>query len=89
LRPSPVTSQFDIAVNQKSEVDRLVTALTAVLAKTKPGRDIILAALVELGSHYSDQSPVTASSVTATPVTPSLVTSSLAVAGSLKRRRVG
>lgn len=78
-RPSPVTSEFDIAVNQQSEVDRLVTALTAVLAKTNPGRDIILAALVELGSQFTDQPPVTAPPVTA----------SLAVAAPLKRRRAG
>ena len=78
-RPSPVTSEFDIAVNQQSEVDRLVTALTAVLAKTDPSRDIILAALVELGSQFTDHQPVTAPSVT----------TSLAVAAPLKRRRAG
>ena len=78
-RPSPVTSEFDIAVNQQSEVDRLVTALTAVLAKTNPGRDIILAALVELGSQFTDQAPVNAPPVTA----------SLAIVPPLKRRRAG
>ena len=78
-RPSPVTSEFDIAVNQQSEVDRLVTALTAVLAKTNPSRDIVLAALVELGSQFTDHPPVTAPSVT----------TSLTVAAPLKRRRAG
>ena len=71
-RPSPVTSEFDIAVNQQSEVDRLVTALAAVLADANPSRDIILAALVELGSRLTEQPPI---------VTP------LASAGTLKRRR--
>jgi len=71
-RPSPVTSEFDIAVNQQSEVDRLVTALTAVLADVNPSRDIILAALVELGSRLTEHPPI---------VTP------LASAGTLKRRR--
>lgn len=71
-RPSPITSEFDIAVNQQSEVDRLVTALSAVLTEAKPSRDIILAALVELGSQYSESEPV---------VTP------LASARTLKRRR--
>jgi hypothetical protein len=73
-RPSPVTSEFDIAVNQQSEVDRLVTAFAAVVAKTKPSRDIILAALVELGSQFTEQPPV---------VTP------LAAARTLRRRRAG
>jgi hypothetical protein len=73
-RPSPVTSEFDIAVTQKAEVDRLVTALEAVLAKTNPSRDIILAALVELGSQFTDHPSVTAP---------------LAVTGPLKRRRAG
>lgn len=71
-RPSPVTSEFDIAINQQSEVDRLVTALATVLAKTNPDRSIILAALAELGSQFTDQSPV---------VTP------LTATGTLKRRR--
>lgn len=70
-RPSPVTSEFAIAVNQQSEVDRLVRAFGAVLAKINPGRDIILAALVELGSQFTEHPPV---------VTP-------LVAGTLKRRR--
>ena len=78
-RPSPVTSEFDIAVTQQSEVDRLVIALEAVLAKTKPSRDVILAALVELGSQFTDQPPVTAPPIT----------TSLAVAVPLKRRRAG
>jgi hypothetical protein len=73
-RPSPVTSEFDIAVTQKAEVDRLVTDLEAVLAKTNPSRDIILAALVELGSQFTDHPCVTAP---------------LAVTGPLKRRRAG
>ncbi len=73
-RPSPVTSEFDIAVNQQSEVDQLVTAFAAVVAKTNPSRDIILAALVELGSQFTEHLPV---------VTP------LAAAGTLKRRRTG
>jgi hypothetical protein len=73
-RPSPVTSEFDIAVTQKAEVDRLVTDLEAVLAKTNPSRDIILAALVELGSQFTDHPSVTAP---------------LAVTGPLKRRRAG
>jgi hypothetical protein len=71
-RPSPVTSEFDIAVNQQSEVDRLVTAFAAVVAKTKPSRDIILAALVELSSQFTEHPPV---------VTP------LTATGTLKRRR--
>ena len=78
-RPSPVTSEFDIAVTQQSEVDRLVTALEAVLAKTNPSRDIILAALVELGSQFTDHPPVKAPPIT----------TSLAVAAPLKRRRAG
>ena len=57
-RPSPVTSEFDIAVNQQSEVDLLVTAFAAVVAKTNPSRDIILAALVELGSQFTENPPV-------------------------------
>ena len=73
-RPSPVTSEFDIAVNQQSEVDRLVTAIAAVVAKTNPSRNIILAALVELGSQFTEHPPV---------VTP------LPAAGTLKRRRAG
>ncbi len=73
-RPSPVTSEFDIAANQQSEVDRLVTALAAVVAKTTFSRDIVLAALVELGSQFTEQPPV---------VTP------LTAAGALKRRRAG
>jgi hypothetical protein len=73
-RPSPVTSEFDIAINQQSEVDRLVTALGAVLAKTNPSRDIVLAALVELGSQLTEHPPV---------VTP------LAAARTLKRQRAG
>lgn len=78
-RPSPVTSEFDIAISQQSEVDRLVTALTAVLAKTNPNRDIILAALVELGSQFHKHPPVTAPPVT----------TSLPVAAPLKRRKAG
>ena len=73
-RPSPVTSEFDIAIDQKSEVDRLVTALGAVLAKSNPSRDIILAALVELGSQFTGHPPV---------VMP------LAAPRSLKRQRAG
>jgi hypothetical protein len=73
-RPSPVTSEFDIAVHQRSEVNRLVTALAAVVAKTNPSRDIILAALVELGSQFTEGPPV---------VTP------LAAARTFKRQRVG
>ena len=73
-RPSPVRSEFDIAANQQSEVDRLVTAFAAVVAKTNPSRDIILAALVEVGSRFTGHPPV---------VTP------LAAAGPLKRRRAG
>ena len=88
-RPSPVTSEFDIAVTQQSEVHRLVMDFEAVLAKTRPSRDVILAALVELGSQFTDHPHVTAPPVTATPVTPSIVASSVAVAGPLKRRRAG
>jgi hypothetical protein len=73
-RPSPVTSEFDIAVNQQSEIDRLVTAFAAVVAKTKPSRDIILAALVELGSQFTEHLPTV---------------TSLSSAGTLKRRRTG
>ena len=71
-RPSPVTSEFDIAVNQQSEVDLLVTAFAAVVAKTNPSRDIILAALVELGSQFTEN--------------PAVVTQ-LANTRTLKRRR--
>lgn len=73
-RPSPVTSEFDVAVNQQAEVDRLVTAFAAVVAKANPSRDIVLAALVELGSQFTVRPPV---------VTP------LAAAGTPKRRRTG
>jgi hypothetical protein len=70
-RPSPVTSEFDIAINQQSEVDQLVAALGAVLANTHSSRDIVLAALLELGSRYSEHSHM---------VVPS-------TSGTLKRRR--
>ncbi len=67
-RPSPVTSAFDIAVNQQSEVDRLVRTVAAVIAKTNPSRDIVLAALIELGSQFTEHPPV----VTPLPVTEAL-----------------
>lgn len=57
-RPSPVTSEFDVAINQQSEVHRLVTALSAVLAKTNPSRDIVLAALAELSIQFTERTPI-------------------------------
>lgn len=73
-RPSPVTPEFDIAIHQQPEVNRLVTALHAVIMKTSPSRDVALAALAELGSQLAERPPV---------VTP------LAAVRTLKRQRVG
>ena len=71
-RPSPITSEFDIAADQQCEVKRLVTAFAAVITKTNPSRDIILAALVEMGNQFNKHLPVM---------------TSLPTAGTLKRRR--
>jgi hypothetical protein len=71
-RPSPVTSEFDIALHQQPEINLLVIALRAVLTKASPSRDIALAALAELGSQLAEHPPV---------VTP------LAAARTLKRQR--
>ena len=57
-RASPVTPEFDIAIHQQPEVNRLVTALHAVITKTSPSRDIALAALAELGSQLAERPPV-------------------------------
>ena len=57
-RPAPITPEFDIRVDQQPEVDRLVSALRAVLTTTSPSRDIALAALAELGSQLAEHSPV-------------------------------
>jgi hypothetical protein len=73
-RASPVTPEFDIAIHQQPEVNRLVTALQAVITETCPSRDIALAALAELGSQLAERPPV---------VTP------LAAARVLKRQRAG
>jgi len=73
-RASPVTPEFDIAIHQQPEVNRLVTALRAVLANASPSRDIALAALAELGSQLAEHPPV---------VTP------LTAVPTFKRQRVG
>jgi len=53
-RPSPVTSEFDVALHQQPEINQLVVALRAVLTKASPSRDVALAALAELGSQLTE-----------------------------------
>ena len=53
-RPAPITPEFDIAIGQKAEVDRLVASLRAVLVETGSGRDVALAAIAELGSQLAE-----------------------------------
>jgi hypothetical protein len=57
-RPSPVTSDFDIALHQQPEINKLVIALREVLNRASPNRDIALAALAELGSQLAEEPPV-------------------------------
>ena len=59
-RDSPVTPEFDIAIHQQPEVNRLVIALRAIIARTSPSRDVALAALAELGSQLGELPPVEA-----------------------------
>jgi hypothetical protein len=54
-RPAPITPEFDIAIDQQPEVDFLVSALRAVLAKNHTSRDVALAALAELGSELAER----------------------------------
>ena len=57
-RPSPITPEFDIAVDQQPEVDRLVAAFSALLSKNQSSRNVALAALAELGSQLAESIPV-------------------------------
>lgn len=58
-RPSPITSEFDIALHQQPEINQLLVALRAVLTKSNASRDIALAALAELGSQLAEHAPPT------------------------------
>ena len=60
-RPAPITPEFDIRLDQQPEVDKLVSALRAVLATASPSRDIALAALAELGSQLAEDDAVVTS----------------------------
>ncbi len=73
-RQSPLTPEFDIAIHQQPEVNRLVKDLRAVITNASASRDIALAALAELGSELAEGPP------NATP---------LAEVGAFKRQRVG
>jgi hypothetical protein len=53
-RPSPVTPEFNIAIDQQPEVDRLTAALRSVVNKNHASRDVALAALAELGSQLAE-----------------------------------
>jgi hypothetical protein len=55
-RPSPVTREFDIAVDQQPEVDRLVAAFCTILAKSQTSRNVALAALAEVGNQLAEPS---------------------------------
>ena len=57
-RPAPITPEFDIRIDQQPEVDKLVSALRAVLATAGISRDVALAALAELGSQLAEDDAV-------------------------------
>jgi hypothetical protein len=57
-RPAPITPEFDIRLDQEPEVDRLVSALRAVLTTAAPSRDVALAAIAELGSELAENDAV-------------------------------
>jgi hypothetical protein len=60
-RPGPITPEFHITLDQRPQVDSLVSAFHAVLNESRPSRDVALAALAELGSQLAAQSPTSIS----------------------------
>jgi hypothetical protein len=57
-RPSPITPEFDISIDEQVDVDDLVLELHALLVKNHVSRDVALAAIAELGSQLAEAPPV-------------------------------
>jgi hypothetical protein len=57
-RPSPITPEFDISLDEQVDVDDLVMKFHDLLVKNHVSRDVALAAIAELGSQLAEASPV-------------------------------
>ena len=53
-RPSPLTSEFDISLDEKTEVDSLVFQVRELLARHGASRDVALAVIAELGGQLAE-----------------------------------
>ncbi len=56
-RPSPITPEFDISIEEQPDVDRLVLQFQDLLLKQQVSRDVALAAIAELGSQLAEAHP--------------------------------
>jgi hypothetical protein len=57
-RPSPITPEFDISIDEQADVEDLVSQFHALLIKNHVSRDIALAAIAELGSQLAGAPPI-------------------------------
>ena len=57
-RPSPITPEFDISIDEQADVEDLVLQIHALLVKNNINRDVALAAIAELGSQLAEAPPV-------------------------------
>lgn len=57
-RPSPISPEFDVSIDEMEEVKDLVSQFHDLLVKNRVSRDIALAAIAELGSQLAEAPPI-------------------------------
>jgi hypothetical protein len=57
-RPSPLSPEFAVSIDEMGEVENLVSQFHALLVKNHVSRDVALAAIAELGSRLAEVPPI-------------------------------